>query len=659
VIPGATDAGSGPVPLPEPTCTPDPRPRTGFVPLSVPVAVTKVKNLLVGLPATEAEVQEVVANPAALQELVTRWMALPLYEEKMRRFFVSAFQQDQFIYEQFVFQFVQYYPFHVEAPQLIENVQQAFGRTVMQLIAEGQPFTSTMTTTRFMMTPAMMASYAILDSFSVDDNYIMRDTFQREHPTSLTLQSARMIPFEASVDPASPDFMIFYHPGVAAPFAPDCPHGTVVYPSPVDYQTLANFLYSYNDRPNPLRSNACLAPMVPPSARLVRPSDFTTWRMVTIRPPRAGESTTPLYDLPSMRAGRDLVLNTPRVGFYTTPAFYARWPTNGSNLARVLINQTMIVGLGRAIDLTNATAPPDLTAVDRAHAPPDSTCYGCHQSLDPMRQFFRNSFTLYGSPQDSLRERSTPGQFAFHGVSATGTGIASLGAQMAAHHLFAPAWVQRLCTYATSAMCDESDPEFVRLVGVFRDSNFSWNALVQALFSSPLVTFLRETRTAASAGQTFPIARQEHLCATLSARLEIPDVCGLDITTSTRRASVANTLASSWPSGQYSRGNAQPSLAVAPSLLMRGGMESICADMAQRLVDRATPNHFPSTNPALGIGNVVTRLMGLFGERAAGPQMILQSHFTAAVQAGASPVEAMQSTFVLGCLSPYVAGVGQ
>jgi len=333
----------------------------------------------------------------------------------------------------------------------------------------------------------------------------------------------------------------------------------------------------------------------------------------------------------------------------------------------VLLNQTLIVALGQPIDLTNATAPPSLAALNRTHAAPGTTCYACHQSLDPMRQFFRQSYTLYFSQQDDPTQTALNGQFAFHGVTAEGSRISDLATLLAAHPMFATAWVQKLCTYATSHVCDQKDPEFRRLVDVFRSSNYSWNALVQALFSSAVVTYLEETPNAV---QTFPIARQAHLCATLSSRLGLSDVCGLDVNTpplgggnardpgNWGTGQVVRTVAASWPSDQYSRGNQNAALATNPSLLMRGGLENLCDDLAQYLVDSGADTRFQSSDSTAAIDTLVTRLMGLTSDRAAGPRAILQDHFAAALQSGASATEALQSTFVLACLSPYVAGVG-
>ena len=50
-----------------------------------------------------------------------------------------------------------------------------------------------------------------------------------------------------------------------------------------------------------------------------------------------------------------------RIGYFTTPSFFSQYPTNISNQARGITNQTMIVGLGRAFDgsdpITVSNAP--------------------------------------------------------------------------------------------------------------------------------------------------------------------------------------------------------------------------------------------------------------------------------------------------------------
>jgi energy-converting hydrogenase Eha subunit A len=97
---------------------------------------------------------------------------------------------------------------------------------------------------------------------------------------------------------------------------------------------------------------------------------------------------------------------------------------------------------------------------------------------------------------------------------------------------------------------------------------------------------------------------------------------------------------------------------VTPSLFTRGGLENICGSLAQRLVGPSSVA-FPTTDTATAIHNMVTQLMGLTTARSADAAAILQGHFTDAMTQSSDPVTSLQSTFILACLSPYVAGIGQ
>src|SRR3982750_714934 len=66
-----------------------------FVPDPPSVYVAKVKNILVGLPPSDAELARVTADPSTLGELIDSWMKLPEYQQKMMVFFELAFQQTQ------------------------------------------------------------------------------------------------------------------------------------------------------------------------------------------------------------------------------------------------------------------------------------------------------------------------------------------------------------------------------------------------------------------------------------------------------------------------------------------------------------------------------------------------------------------------------------
>src|SRR5689334_8727073 len=87
-----------PAPAPMPTTTPDAPDDQPATPLETNAAstyVSKVKNLMLGSSAEDAEVNAVEASPAALRTLVDEWMKRPEFEAKMRLFLRDAFQQGQ------------------------------------------------------------------------------------------------------------------------------------------------------------------------------------------------------------------------------------------------------------------------------------------------------------------------------------------------------------------------------------------------------------------------------------------------------------------------------------------------------------------------------------------------------------------------------------
>ena len=633
----------------------------GFSPLSISAAVGKVKTLLTGLAPTDAEEAAVAADPSALKGLVDQWMQSPSYGGKMQSFFGTSFQQTQVVPADFADQGAD-----ADDPRLLANLSESFARTALELNNEGHPFTETMTTRRFMLTPRLMALYAFVDAQLLDDKGNFVDLLAKANPNfKFTLEASQgPIPLAQSLDPASANYMVFYAPQLARPYDPLCPQDPIVYTQSKGFPAIGPALYGA------LKGQAQTFSVLvggnmhncnPPSGpSIYASSDLTQWQMLNIRPPKPGEATTSFYDLISLRGATELVLNIPRVGFFTTPAFLAGWQTNSSNQARVTLNQTMIVALGKAIDPSNTTSPPSLAALDYEHAAPGTACFGCHQSLDPMRQFFRQGYSLHFSPQTASAQMAMPGMFAFHGVSVSGSTIFDLGAQLAGHPLFAKAWAQKLCTYANSAPCDETDPEFQRIVSVFIGSNYSFNALARELFSSPIVTYLRETQSADSSGETFPIARRDHLCTALSVRLGITDVCGLSVTTNVPQGlQVVRTIATVLPSDQYSRGAEGAVLANDPSLVFRTGLENLCVAVAGQVVDNGASSRYKSANPNAAIADFVHTLMGVTSDRDAQRLVILQGHFAAAMSAGESASDALKSTFVLACLSPSVVGVGQ
>ena len=77
-------------------------------------------------------------------------------------------------------------------------------------------------------------------------------------------------------------------------------------------------------------------------------------------------------------------------------------------------NQALIVALGKTFTSDSTAVVADTSSVDEAHAAPDSPCYGCHKTLDPMRDFLRQSYTYWGSERTASRyNEAVPAQASF------------------------------------------------------------------------------------------------------------------------------------------------------------------------------------------------------------------------------------------------------
>ena len=139
-------------------------------------AVRKVENLLTGMAPTDEDVSIVTQQgPAGLQQLIAKWMTTDPYQTalagKMVGFFRNMFQQTGFTpTEDFKIQLLQnggfdFGPFGTGAvgddafARLVQNLQDSFALTAWQLVKEGQPFTQTLTTNRFVMTTGLKMLY--------------------------------------------------------------------------------------------------------------------------------------------------------------------------------------------------------------------------------------------------------------------------------------------------------------------------------------------------------------------------------------------------------------------------------------------------------------------------------------------------------------------
>ncbi len=635
------------------------------------VYVAKVKNVLVGLAPTDDEVARVTTDPTQLKRLIAEWMQLPEYAPKMRRFFELAFQQTQVSETDYA---DQSYPRRLvinaamSAP-VVQNAEESFARTMLALIDQGRPLTDATTTRKFMLTTALKEIYAFLDVWEVDDNGKVTDAFKKANPKlSIYAEAAAgPIPLSDSLDPSSPNYMHFYNPDVATADAnvPGCSIDPIVYPSNAStlhlllYGTLVNWTTPDGVTCGQVGGSA--------AAPQLTSADFQDWTLVEVRAPKAGEAPTPFYDLDQLRTAQELVLTIPRVGFFSTPAFFANWQTNVSNQMRVTLNQALIVALGASVDGTDPTPAPGDPApgLDAAHAG-SADCVFCHRTLDPLRSIFSATYSWNYHNQLDSAWSTQKGMFAFQGVTKAVNSIGEFGDALAGHPLFASAWAQKLCYYVNSAPCSANDPEFQRVVEAFRSSQYSFNSLVQELLSSPLVTHASDTRTADENGEVVAVARRDHLCAALDNRLGFTDLCGIHALTKKQQQALVPSIASGLPSDGYGRGSNAPVLPNQPTLFYRAGLENICGAVAAQVIDVPAAKQVPgvkqwsSTAPDAAIAEFVAQVMALPSSdaRAAKATGLLRAHFDSAVQAGKSASDALKSTFVTACLAPSFAGVG-
>jgi len=633
--------------------------------------VAKVKNILLGLAPTDAEVTAVAADPAQLRSLIQGWMQQPEYQQKMKRFFELAFQQTQVTAVDFA---DQVYPKQIDinnstTPLLVQNAQESFARTMMQLISEGHPLSDGVTTERYLMTTALKELYAFLDVWQVDDAGKVTDRWKQAHPgQAITLGAAQgPIALADTLDPTSPSYMHWYDPDVSlyGSLVAGCAEDPIVLtPSAVSLHYL---LYGAIDGHKSATGVQCPPVGGTAIAPQLGSSDFTDWTMVTIRQPRAGEAITNFFDLPALRAANELVLSIPRTGFYSTPAFFANWQTNISNQMRVTLNQTLIVALGASVDGTDSTKTPGSPppGLDLPHAArPD--CYACHQTLDPLRSIFAATYSWnYHSQADPVLA-AQKGMFSFQGVVQPVGSMAEMGGALATHPLFAQAWAGKLCLYVNSSPCSTTDPELQRIVAAFQASNLSWSTLVTELMSSPLTTNAAPTQTTTTNGTVVAVSRRDHLCAALDNRLGLDDICGLDAVTKKQQQATVPQIVSGLPSDGYGRGSTIPVLPNQPTLFYRAGTENVCTAIASAVIDVAAAKqtvgtkYFSSAQPDAAIADFVATIMALVPSdpRAAPATMLLKSHFTSATQQGASASDALKSTFVVACLSPSAVSIG-
>ena len=169
---------------------------------------------------------------------------------------------------------------------------------------------------------------------------------------------------------------------------------------------------------------------------------------------------------------------------------------------------------------------------------------------------------------------------------------------------------QQLCFYANSSPCNESDPEFRRVVGAFKDSNFNYAVLAKEFFSSPLVTGAVTTGSFPAGEVPLSIARRDHLCAALSNRWAKPDLCAQALALPTSAQTATARIAASVASDAFSRGAQSPVMPSEPTMFYRAATEMLCENIATQVVDATAGAVYTSTDIPGAINAMVDTVMG-------------------------------------------------
>jgi hypothetical protein len=562
-----------------------------------------------------------------------------------------------------------------------------FAVTAWQLVAEDKPFSDVLTTQRYMMTTALKSLYLQIEMPN-DQPFAGFGRMGQTTTVSWSLDYTEgvTIPLETAVSTLTfddqPPATAATGPGGGGGSFNTC-RGEAMTKSISGYAQLFQRLIGYTPRVPFSANPECWEHASKPYFEVSDTEDWTWVDINQVGP--TGDHTLEPYDIPALREAKSLDLRLPRVGFYTTPAFLALWATNDSNQHRVTANQTLIVALGQSFTPDAAIVPVSTAAVDAVHSVEGSECYGCHKSLDPLKEFWgteldfndRNDFPARGNfmgGASNPRPAKTGGAFAFRNVNVDMTDNGSLAQvgellKQVTDDLggvpvsrFALAMTQKLCFFANSSACDEADPEFRRVAAAFEASGFKYPTLVMELFSSPLVTGASETVTSMNPafGHKVSIARRDQFCQSLSNRLGKTDLCAMSVPKPAGAQNNTLNISGNIPADAFGRGSENLVTPTDPTLFFRAATEMLCEDLSVQVVDAEADSVYSSSDAAAAITDMVSRIMGYppGDPKFAAAVQILTEHNAAAQSSGANATNSLRSTFAAACQSPTSVSFG-
>ena len=585
-------------------------------------ALRKVKTLINGGELTSADIEE--AERSGVQAVVESWTEQASFKTKMLDFFKVALQQK---FEDNTINQLGLLRAHRDRQGMLEKtLEEVIPRTAFYLLEAEEDFSSIVSTKQWMMSTASLVALHFPDQTSDDlsqSHFLSGDA--EEVPSTLNRQIRRRRWFIDGLD------------------------GTCDLPQ----REVLEMLLGYINR-NRCRNRS--RPYKFSETHLLE-DHYHDWRLVTLEydPEASDDDILPFYDITSLRNATEIKTRLPRVGYFTSSAFLNQWPTNVDNEFRVTVSQALISALHVGFVSTEPTEPLRFDAIDQEHSEPNSECYGCHRQLDPMRVYFAEGFNAdyrlatENDGQGLLLDPLPQPAFTYRGQRSMGEGLDHFAEQIRSHPRFAAAWTQKLCLFANSAPCDESDQRFIDLRSRFEASGFNLKQLVIELMSSTLVTGLEDDGPQ-NTRPTVSITRRQHLCTLLSERTQHPDLCQVQ-----RIQDIKGLI----PEDRYARGAVDFNQPALPSPFFFAAAEALCEVVAVMVVDPDDPI-FPSSDPEGSLRNMVMRLMSIPAEDTRFPSMFqaLSTHYQSLVDNGSQPLDALRSAFTTACLSPDVMGIG-
>jgi hypothetical protein len=157
------------------------------------------------------------------------------------------------------------------------------------------------------------------------------------------------------------------------------------------------------------------------------------------------------------------------------------------------------------------------------------------------------------------------------------------------------------------------------------------------------------------------IARRETLCARLSSRLGVKDVCNQKGESGLPRiAAQARNLALGVPGSAYTRSDESPLIPRDPNLFFTAGGEKLCMALAGQLVESGATARWRIAQKDAALAEFVSVVMGVPPADPRSPALldVLNRHHAAALAAKESAAESLRSTFTLACSSPLGVSTG-